>query len=502
MSMESSDKPGERLDETEFEASLVSGPETGQIGASTHGTQATDLPALEPETRAMPQPAWAGKVLGHFKLLRRIGEGRMGMVIQAQDINLHRIVALKVLNKRLPGMAEEQRVLQFLREARAAAQIEHPNVVRIHEINQHSGWWYIAMEMIEGGNLRSLVKAGGPLPVPRACSLIADAAAALAVTHQFGIVHRDIKPTNLMLTRQGRCKLTDFGLVRIDDPNDPFDFTDKAVGSPQFMAPEMIARGSVTPAVDVYSLGNTLYYALAAEAPYTGHSVDEILNKHLTAPIPDIRQKLPDCPATLALLIRRSMSKTPGERPSAADFCTSLRGEMVGYPTDDSGVFATTGAVSGSGLQHATSHRTPGQAAGVAEKQLASTFIRSPRFLLVTAVLAGILLGTLCVSILIVKVKERRPIDLARYFPDAPATYGVATSKGVPATTEPSGAEAPGFSWVGKVDARDFRFVASRSGVHYYSVGSGEAALIRSDSLVGYRTAAEAAADGKAPASR
>ncbi|MHC4265616.1 MAG: serine/threonine-protein kinase, partial [Planctomycetota bacterium] len=253
------------IDEAEFEASLITGMDTQLANAETEILDASKIQTKYTQPAAEKlQPAWIGKKLGHFKLLRLIGEGKMGRVIQAEDINLHRIVALKILNKRIPGVDEQQGVLQFLREARAAAKLEHPNVVRIYEINQHDGWWYIAMEMLEGKNLRTIVKAAGPLAQPRACTLIADASNALAAAHELGIIHRDIKPTNLMLTRSGRCKLTDFGLVRLDDPNDPFDFTDKAVGSPQFMAPEMINRENQTPAIDIYSLGATLYYALTA----------------------------------------------------------------------------------------------------------------------------------------------------------------------------------------------------------------------------------------------
>ncbi|MHC4150848.1 MAG: serine/threonine-protein kinase [Planctomycetota bacterium] len=231
------------IDEAEFEASLITDFDSKLFSAETEIIDTSKIPPRPPsDTVEKKQPNWAGKKLGHFKLMRLIGEGKMGRVIQSQDINLQRIVALKILNKRIPGVDEQQRVLQFLREARAAAKLEHPNVVRIYEINQHDGWWYIAMEMLEGKNLRTIVKAAGPLAQPRACTLIADASNALAAAHELGIIHRDIKPTNLMLTRSGRCKLTDFGLVRLDDPNDPFDFTDKAVGSPQFMAPEMINR--------------------------------------------------------------------------------------------------------------------------------------------------------------------------------------------------------------------------------------------------------------------
>ncbi|TFG46087.1 MAG: serine/threonine protein kinase, partial [Candidatus Brocadiia bacterium] len=259
---------GNFMNQSEFEASLAEGIDAELSEAETavvEPVQADDKKseaAQSPSSAIEPlkgRPSWSGKILGHFKLLRLIGEGKMGRVIQAEDINLKRIVALKILNKRIPGIDDHESINQFLREARAASQIEHPNVVRIFEINNHQGWWYIAMELLEE-NLRRIIDAAGPLSPIRASAFIADAATGLAVAHELGIIHRDIKPTNLMLNRHGRCKLTDFGLVRLDDPNDPFDFTDKAVGSPHFIAPEMIERRHQSPAIDIYSLGATMYY--------------------------------------------------------------------------------------------------------------------------------------------------------------------------------------------------------------------------------------------------
>jgi len=500
MSDELENQPGKHLDESEFEESLVSDMRT-DIGDATGDISV--FATVTPTPEALPDvklPSWTGKILGHFKLLRTIGEGRMGMVIQAQDINLHRIVALKVLNKRLPGVDETQRVTQFLREARAAAQIEHPNVIRIYEINQHSGWWYIAMEMIEGGNLRSMIKAGGPLSSPRAASFIADAAAALSVAHNLGIVHRDIKPTNLMVTRQGRCKLTDFGLVRIDDPNDPFDFTDKAVGSPQFIAPEMIQRKAVTPAVDVYSLGNTLYYALVGEAPYTGTSVEEILKKHVSAPAPDVRARAPQCPATLSSLIIRMMAKSPDERPSAADVAAALRAETVGAMVDDSGI---VGALHqpGSTIIVTPEHDSISSSVLTPAEPVVAPRLR-PRSI---AIVAGALLLALIVVFAAVSL-FRSPTfvrhDLETFFSDAPATYGVLAPSAMPRQAEALSDGALKFSWVGKVNTVDIRFVASRTGRYFYPIAAPEAMLIRADDFVGYRTRADAAADGKIPAPR
>jgi serine/threonine protein kinase len=330
--------------EVEFEASLISDVESVLPTAETHIVESAEEPPKTREQKsARKQPAWVGKILGHFKLLRLIGEGKMGRVIQAKDVNLQRIVALKILRKRIPWLEDRERVRQFLQEARAAAQIEHPNVVRIYEINQHDGWWYIAMEMLEGENLRKLVNAVGSLPPHRACQLLADAAVALAVAHDLGIIHRDVKPTNLMLTRHGRCKVTDFGLVRLDDPNDPFDLKSRIVGTPQFIAPEVISQREQTPAIDIYSLGATLYYALTGKPPYEGKELKEILKKHVQAPIPDVRKSLPECSVSLATLVRNAMAKDPSERPTATDFAAVLRAEVIMWQSEDSSILIPGG---------------------------------------------------------------------------------------------------------------------------------------------------------------
>ncbi|MFH1718874.1 MAG: serine/threonine-protein kinase [Planctomycetota bacterium] len=500
---------GGLADEAEFEASLISDIDPELLGAKTEITEPYEAPPKRPEPApAKKRPVWAGKILGHFKLLRLIGEGKMGRVIQAHDINLHRIVALKILRKRIPGMEEQGRVGQFLREARAAAQIEHPNVVRIFEINQHDGWWYIAMEMLEGENLRDLIKATGPLALNRACTLIADAATALAVAHDLGIIHRDIKPTNLMLTRHGRCKLTDFGLVRLGDPNDPFDFTNKAVGSPQFMAPEVISRLEQTPAIDIYSLGATLYYILTGKPPYTGGKLEEILKKHLDAPVPDIRRELPECPASLGKLIQRAMAKKPTDRPTAADFAASLRAELIMFQHHGSGLAATTDS-SIIGLSHGSTLLTTLPASTSAEpvperlRRLAQT-LKSRWALWLTAGAAAIVVAAI---VLLMSFGSRtgetagrgEDAELSAFFPGAPDTYGVLPPGATPESAGPAADRPPPFSWVGKVGTAGSAFVASKSGRYFYPIDDPAATLIAKENVVMYNSAADARKDGKIP---
>jgi len=487
-------------DDSEFEASLVSDAEGKLIGDET---EVVPVETTASRPREVPkQPAWVGRVLGHFRLLRLIGEGNMGRVIQAQDINLHRIVALKILCKRLPGVGNKGHVEQFLREARAAAQIEHPNVVQVYEINQHEGWWYIAMELLDAGNLKQVVKAAGPLSIPRACSLIADAAAGLAAAHQLGIVHRDVKPANLMLTRQGRCKLTDFGLVRLDDPNDPFDFTRKAVGSPAFMAPEMILNRRQTPAIDVYSLGGTLFFALTGKMPYAAQNLKELLHKHLHDPVPDIRTLLPACPASLAALLTRTLAKDPADRPSAADVAAALRAEAIAAQPEDSGVLSLTGTGS---LQALLASRTQFSLTSRISKTVCSVVWKRRCVAFAVAAVLVFVAGVLWLAPHVVGMwrgARRTPhaADLARLFPNAAETYGVLPPGAVPRHVPPDAKAPPAFSWVHKVQPGKYKFVGARTGLRFYAADSPEAILIPLESLVGYETREAARAEGRVPA--
>jgi serine/threonine-protein kinase len=489
-----------------FEQSLTE--QEGRAHGSTVMMQAGAAEEKAIEPLASPgQPGWAGRTLGHFRLLGLIGNGTMGVVIQAMDVHLRRIVALKVLRKRIVGFTEQQRVEQFLREARAAARIEHPNVVRIHEINQHGGWWYIAMEMVEGGNLKRIVKAVGALPPQHACPLIADAAMALETSHALGIIHRDVKPTNLLVTRGGRCKVTDFGLVRLDDPDDPFDFTDRAVGTPHFASPELIRQRQATPASDVYSLGATLYFALTGRPPYGGANMAEVLQQHLSSAPPDVRRYRPDCPATLSLLVQRTLAKEPADRPTAEDFAAALHVEAVGW-REDSGMIPLSGSTLlgfpgrkfQMGLPAADVAPPPAAKRRRTQQHGPARILRNVLLALVAgmglaACAVGLATGGRSGSSIL---RPSAEAVLAGRFPDAPESYGV-----LPAGERPAPAplvKAPPFSWHGKTDVTGLQFVASKRGKHYWRIADANAMLIRADEFAGYRTESDARADGKTPA--
>ncbi|HVX84022.1 MAG TPA: protein kinase [Phycisphaerae bacterium] len=302
-----------------------------------------DIPELPPDTGssnpiATPKPI----ALGKFRLLALLGEGGMGKVIRAQDTTLQRQVALKCL-KKSAAVAKSYRPEQFIREARAAAALEHPHIVQIYETGEAAGYYYIAMELVEGGSLASLVKACGPLDVGRACQLGAEAAEALAFASQHGITHRDIKPGNLMLSRSGRCKVADFGLAHIADPADGFAMPKNAVGTPAYIAPELLNGFPASAKSDVYSLACTMFFLLTGKTPFQSRDKAALLRMHLDMPPPSIASLRPDLPDSLAKVLARALSKNPDDRPGPDTFAKQLRAHTIPVGASQSMSISATG---------------------------------------------------------------------------------------------------------------------------------------------------------------
>jgi len=262
--------------------------------------------------------------LGRFRITSKLGKGGMGTVYRAVDEQLGRYVALKVISKDASGKPT-LRTEAFLREARSVAQLDHPNIVQLFEIGQTPRYSYIAMELLEGGDLWQLFRAAGPLDFPRAALIVAEAAEALHHAHGCGVIHRDIKPANLMLARNGRCKITDFGLARHDNPNDLFEFPSQVVGTPFYIAPELITGQNASPAVDVYSLAVTLWIVLVGSSPFSGKGKKELYESKLRDPLPDLRQLRPDLPAKLIEAVERGLEKDPAQRVGMEQFGRMLR---------------------------------------------------------------------------------------------------------------------------------------------------------------------------------
>jgi serine/threonine protein kinase len=284
-------------------------PQINSAGVSGSITQETN------SNQAAPK--WLGKRLGRFRLQALIGQGAVGRVFRAEDTTLQRRVALKIISLYDRSGQINRDAERFVTEARAAAALEHPHVVQVYEAGESGKVCYIAMELLEGGSLGELVDASGPLDVHRACQLTAEAAEALAAAHAAGVIHRDVKPANLMLSRQGRCKVTDFGLATIDaDDMSAAANADRnrKVGTALFVAPEVICGTGSDERSDMYSLGATLFYLLTGRPPFVAHGRTDAMRAHLEQPVPDVRAFRPGVPDGLAQAITKALDKDPGRR--------------------------------------------------------------------------------------------------------------------------------------------------------------------------------------------
>jgi eukaryotic-like serine/threonine-protein kinase len=257
-----------------------------------------------------------------YRLGERLAAGGMGSVYRAVDETLGRQVAVKALRREL---ADDPTFLErFRREARAAAALSHPGVAAIYDYGEVDGQPFIVMELVEGENLAERVAARGPLPWQEAFAVGEQVAAALAAAHAHGLVHRDVKPANIMLGRDGRAKVTDFGIAQAAQAA-TLTRTGMVLGSANYVAPEQAKGGHVGPAADLYSLGCVLFEAVTGETPYQGGNAVAIATQHVSAPVPDPRELRPDLPVQAAALIMRALRKQPDARfPSGTAMAAAL----------------------------------------------------------------------------------------------------------------------------------------------------------------------------------
>jgi len=312
------------------ELQQAAGLQTRYPDAKGLGAQLIRAGWLTPfQVNQLLQGRCADLVLGPYRILERLGEGGMGQVFKARHDRLQRTVALKVIRK--DKLADPRVLARFRQEARAAAQLAHPNIVTLYDASEVAGTHFLALEYVEGTDLGRLVKEGGPLPVAQACDYIRQAALGLQHAHERSLVHRDIKPANLLLATPqgtslaGQVKLLDMGLARLNatdtaDANDPaLTHAGTVVGTPDYMAPEQAKNSrSVDARADLYSLGCTLYFLLTGQTPFTGATAVEKLVQHQMEEPPSIRKIRRDAPAELDKVIRKLMAKRPEDRYASA----------------------------------------------------------------------------------------------------------------------------------------------------------------------------------------
>lgn len=261
-----------------------------------------------------------------------LGEGGMGRVVVAHDRVLRRDVAVKLLT-RPPDAASKAR---FLREARDSARLRHPNAVTVFDTGEHDGQPFIVMELVRGMTLAELVAQDGPLDVEVAIAITAGVLEALAAAHEAGLVHRDVKPANVILPEDGGVKLTDFGIAKaMNEATAGLTAAGTVLGTPSYLAPELVEGGTASPASDLYAVGCMLYLQLAGEPPFTAEAPLAIAYAHLNREARPIEEHRPDVPDGLRHVLVTALAKDPADRYADA---TAMRADLLGgAPTGSPG---------------------------------------------------------------------------------------------------------------------------------------------------------------------
>jgi serine/threonine protein kinase len=290
-----------------------------------------------------------GTTLGPYQVISLLGKGGMGQVYRAHDPRLGREVAIKVLSA---ALAQEHGYLErFRREARAIAQLNHPNIVSVYDFGEQGSTTYLVMPLIQGGTLRDYLAQRGMLPLNEAVALIEQVGSALQYAHERGLIHRDVKPANILVGPDGRALLSDFGIVRVvqgEDTGATLTHTGAFVGSPEYAAPEMVLAQGIDRRVDIYALGMMLFQLLTGRTAFTATTPVQLLMMQAQAQPPSPRSFNPAIPPAVEAVILKALAKSPDQRySSAAELVAALRAAVGFQPAG-----ATTGPTAGGDLSN------------------------------------------------------------------------------------------------------------------------------------------------------
>ena len=324
-------------------------PPSGDRDGANDDTLLASLSSGPIPSGAPSLPRWQGALFDHYRVLEPIGQGGMGTVYLGHDTSLDRKVAIKVLPSELAN--EPQLQERFVREARAQARLQSAHVVHIHHIGRTPteddtpGSLYFAMEHVPGGSFDDVVDRQERLEPERARHLMIQAALGLRDAQDADIVHRDIKPGNLLLDKNGCLKIADFGVAKPLDGDTQMSQAGVIVGSPMYMPPEQAKGADIDHRTDMYSLGCTFYHLLAGRPPFDAKTPVAIVSKHLSAPTPNLREVAPEVPHKLAAIIRKLMGKEPTDRFDDYDALIAALEAAAPDATQYAGFWARVAAV-------------------------------------------------------------------------------------------------------------------------------------------------------------
>jgi serine/threonine protein kinase len=283
-------------------------------------------------------PNLIGHSLGRYHILEQLGEGGMAIVYKARDTRLEADVAVKIIRTdSLPGNAIERTLKRFEREARALARLTHPNIVKVTDYGEHEGKPYLVMPLLSGGTLKSKLN-GKPMPWQDAMKILIPIADALGYAHKHDIIHRDVKPANILITENGQPMLADFGVAKMLDVEETMELTGTGVGigTPEYMAPEQVTNKQMDARADIYALGVVLFEMVTGRKPFIADTPMAVLIMHSRDPLPRPKSFAPNLPQAVENIIIKSLAKKPEDRfQNMADFAQAMEGLIGGKKFSD-----------------------------------------------------------------------------------------------------------------------------------------------------------------------